>query len=67
LPGDRRKISSGTRSDQGCDCRDPFLGLMKTCTKQTIRFWDYLGTPLNVPNATPIPPLQELVRKTVAA
>ena len=63
----RRKISSGTRSDQGRDCRDAFLGLMKTCTKQTIRFWDYLGARLNVPDAAPIPPLQQLVRKTAAA
>ena len=63
----RRKISSGTRSDQGRDCRDAFLGLMKTCTKQTIRFWDDLGARLNVPDAAPIPPLQQLVRKTAAA
>ena len=40
---------------------------MKTCTKQTIRFWDYLGGRLNVPDAAPIPPLQQLVRKTAAA
>jgi len=26
----RRKISAGTRSDPGRDCRDAFLGLMKT-------------------------------------
>ena len=63
----RRKISSGTRSDQGRDCRDAFLGLMKTCTKQTIRFWDYLGARLNVPNAEPIPPLRQLLRKIAEA
>lgn len=62
----RRKISSGTRSDQGRDCRDAFLALMKTCAKQSVRFWDYLGDRLNVPNAAPIPLLQELVRKTAA-
>jgi len=27
----RRKVSGGTRSDAGRDCRDTFLGLMKTC------------------------------------
>ena len=27
----RRKVSGGTRSDTGRDCRDAFLGLMKTC------------------------------------
>src|SRR3712207_7296973 len=29
----RRKVSGGTRSDMGRDCRDTFLGLAKTCTK----------------------------------
>ena len=29
----RRKISGGTRSDAGRDCRDAFLGLAKTCAK----------------------------------
>jgi hypothetical protein len=29
----RRKVSAGTRSDVGRDCRDAFLGLAKTCDK----------------------------------
>jgi Transposase IS66 family len=29
----KRKISGGTRSDVGRDCRDAFLGLHKTCVK----------------------------------
>jgi hypothetical protein len=29
----KRKISGGTRSDLGCNCRDAFLGLAKTCAK----------------------------------
>jgi hypothetical protein len=29
----KRKISGGTRSDAGRDCRDAFLGLAKTCAK----------------------------------
>ena len=29
----RRKVSGGTRSDVGRDCRDAFLGLAKTCAK----------------------------------
>jgi hypothetical protein len=45
----RRKISAGTRSDLGRDSRDAFLGLMKTCAKQGISFWDYLGSRLGVP------------------
>jgi hypothetical protein len=27
----RPKISAGSRSDMGRDCRDAFLGIMKTC------------------------------------
>jgi hypothetical protein len=29
----KRKVSGGTRSDPGRDCRDAFLGLLKTCSK----------------------------------
>jgi hypothetical protein len=47
----RRKISGGTRSDQGRDCRDAFLGLRKTCQKLGIPFWQYLGDRLEVPRA----------------
>ncbi len=36
----KRKISGGTRSDAGRDCRDAFLGLNKTCAKLGIAFWD---------------------------
>src|SRR6202043_3947863 len=47
----RRRISGGTRSDAGRDCRDAFLALAKTCAKLGIRFWDYLGARLPVPGA----------------
>ena len=57
----RRKISGGTRSDDGRDVRDAFLGLMKTCAKQAIRFWDYLGNRLGVPEAPDVPSLAELL------
>jgi Transposase IS66 family len=57
----RRKISGGTRSDLGRDCRDAFLGLMKTCAKQGIRFWQYLGSRLAVPGAAEVPPLVTLI------
>jgi hypothetical protein len=33
----RRKVSGGTRSDVGRDCRDAFLGLAKTCAKPESR------------------------------
>jgi Transposase IS66 family len=48
----KRKVSAGTRSDTGRDCRDAFLGLSKTCAKLGIAFWDYLGSRLVVPNHT---------------
>ena len=38
----RRKISGGTRSDEGRRCRDTFLSLKKTCRKRGISFWRYL-------------------------
>jgi hypothetical protein len=58
----RRKVSAGTRSDLGRDCRDTFLGLAKTCARHGIAFWDYLGSRLGVPDAAAIPALPDLVR-----
>ena len=58
----KRKISGGTRSDAGRDCRDAFLGLSKTCAKLGITFWDYLGARLAVPGTPSVPALAELVR-----
>jgi hypothetical protein len=58
----RRKVSAGTRSDLGRDCRDTFLGLAKTCAKQGIALWDYLGSRLSVPEARAVPLLPDLVR-----
>ena len=55
-------MSGGTRSDTGRHCRDAFLGLMKTCAKQAIRFWDYLGDRLAVPGAASVPMLPALIR-----
>jgi hypothetical protein len=63
----RRKISAGTRSDPGRDARDAFLGLMKTCRKHAISFWDYLGDRLGVPDAPAVPSLPELVRTPAQA
>src|SRR6202140_1948093 len=58
----KRKVSGGTRSDLGRDCRDAFLGLAKTCARHGVAFWDYLGSRLNVPGHTVVPPLAELGR-----
>jgi hypothetical protein len=57
----RRKVSAGTRSDIGRDCRDAFLGLAKTCSKLEIAFWDYLGDRLAVPGAQAISPLSKII------
>src|ERR1700680_3573279 len=57
----RRKVSGGTRSDLGRDCRDAFLTLFKTCAKLGISFWDYLGARLKIPGSAVIPPLPELI------
>jgi hypothetical protein len=57
----RRKLSGGTRSDLGRACRDAFLSLYKTCAKQGIAFWDYLGDRLQVPGSKPIPRLPQLI------
>jgi hypothetical protein len=58
----RRKVSGGTRSSQGRDCRDAFLALAKTCAKNGLAFWDYLGSRLRIPGQLMIPPLPELIR-----
>ena len=58
----RRKVSAGTRSDAGRDCRDAFLGLTKTCAKHGVAFWNYLGSRLRVPGQLVVPPLPDLIR-----
>lgn len=59
----RRKISAGTRSDRGRDCRDAFLSLAKTCAKLGIAVWDYLGCRLKVVGHIAIQPLDIYVRE----
>ena len=62
----RRKISGGTRSDTGRDCRDAFLGIAKTCAKLKISFWDYLGARLGTAEPPDIPYLPNLVSQRCA-
>lgn len=61
----RKKISGGTRSDLGRQCRDTFLSLKKTCRKLGISFWQYLLDRTKGMNT--IPPLPELIRQRAAA
>jgi hypothetical protein len=58
----KRKVSGGTRTDAGRDCRDAFLGLMKTCAKLGISFWSYLGDRLGIPDSYPVEYLPDRVR-----
>jgi hypothetical protein len=58
----KRKISGGTHSEAGRDCRDAFLGLARTCAKLGVDFWDYLGSRLGIATSSHVPPLSELVR-----
>ncbi len=62
----KRKISGGTRSDAGHDCRDVFLGLMKTCAKLEIPFWDYLGDRLKVPDVPAVPDVPDFISQRAA-
>ena len=62
----KRKISGGTRSDKGRDCRDAFLGLAKTCAKLGISFWDYLGHRLQIAGNAAIPNLSDIVSQRAA-
>jgi hypothetical protein len=57
----KRKISGGTRSDHGRNCRDAFLGLAKTCAKLGLTFWDYLGARLGCTGPNSVPDLPQLV------
>jgi hypothetical protein len=63
----KRKISGGTRSHRGRDCRDAFLGLAKTCTKLGIAYWDYLGARLEIPNQPAVQSLPALVKHRCAS
>jgi hypothetical protein len=58
----RRKVSAGTRSDMGRDCRDAFLSLAKTCDKLGIALWDFLGSRLKIVGHAIIEPLDRYVR-----
>jgi Transposase IS66 family len=58
----RRKVSAGTRSDIGRDCRDAFLSLAKTCDKLGIAVWDYLGSRFKIVGHAIIEPLDHYVR-----
>ena len=55
----KRKVSGGTRSAEGQQCRDTFVSLKKTCSKLGINFLGYLED--RVRNLFEIPRLEELI------
>ena len=52
----KRKISGGTRSDEGRKCRDTFTSLKKTCRKLGISFWEFLKARVLSNNEVPYLP-----------
>lgn len=52
----RRKISGGTRHDDGRRARDTFTGLKKTCRKLAYSFWQYLMSRLRGDDTVPYLP-----------
>ena len=60
----KRKVSGGTRSDYGRQCRDTFASLKKTCRKLGISFWTYLQDRLT---KNEIPPLAVIMREKMSA
>ena len=61
----KRKVSGGTRSDLGRQCRDTFASLKKTCRKLGVSFWLYLLDRVSLTHA--IPPLPTLIRQAAVA
>lgn len=57
----KQKISGGTRSELGRQCRDTFSSLKKTCRKLGISFWNYLTD--RVSYSDHIPPLPHLLEQ----
>jgi len=60
---EKRKVHSGTRSDNGRDCRDTFMSLKKTCRKLKIQFCDYLLDRISGKNEIPL--LNEIIQQKI--
>jgi len=58
----KRKVSGGTKTDIGRDCRDAFLGLGKTGQKLGVSFWNYLGARIGVVGTPAVPRLAVIIR-----
>lgn len=62
----KRKISGGTVSQAGRMARDTMIGLLKTCAKLRISFYQFLGSRFAVPGAPQVQWLPDLVRRAPA-
>lgn len=60
----KNKVSGGTRSELGRQCRDTFTSLKKTCRKLGISFWRYLLDRQTGTRA--IPSLPDLIHRKAA-
>jgi hypothetical protein len=61
----RRKISGGTRNEDGRRCRDTFASAKKTCRKLGVSFWEYLKSRLHGEDNVPI--LSSLIKQRAQA
>jgi hypothetical protein len=61
----KRKVSGGTRSEEGRRSRDTFASLKKTCRKLKINFWNYLYDRHSKKFA--IPPIAKLIKQAAIA
>lgn len=61
----RRKISGGTRHNDGRRSRDTFTGLKKTCRKLAYSFWQYLTSRLRGDGSVPY--LPDVIRARATA
>ena len=59
----KKKISGGTRSDEGKKCRDTFISIKKTCHKLKINFLSYLKDRVN--KKFEIPELTEIIKAAI--
>ena len=62
----KRSISGGTVSEAGKTARVAMLGLLKTCSKLGISYYQCLGDRFAVQGVTAVPPLPMLVSLTKA-
>ncbi|MCY4329257.1 MAG: hypothetical protein OXC48_04130 [Endozoicomonadaceae bacterium] len=58
----KKKVSGGTRSDEGRRYRDTFASLKKTYRKLGISFWEYLSDRLTE-GIKNIPSLPDIIRQ----